>query len=51
MFAVVLLPLMVGIVAALVLPSVLSWLEVDRCLDAGGQYDRENSRCVVETKR
>jgi hypothetical protein len=51
MLAVVLLPLIVGIVAALVLPNVLSWLEGDRCMNAGGQYDRENGRCVVETKR
>ena len=51
MLAVLLLPVAIGVLAAIVVPPVLSWLAVDRCLDSGGKYDHENSNCVLEPKR
>jgi hypothetical protein len=35
-----------GIVAALLLPDVLQFLEADRCLDAGGRFNYETGHCV-----
>jgi len=39
-------PLALGLLVALVWPHVDAWLEVDRCLDAGGKYDHSSSVCV-----
>jgi hypothetical protein len=35
-----------GIVAALLLPDVLQFLEADRCSDAGGRFNYETGDCV-----
>ena len=41
----------IGLVAAFVIPGVLSYLAVDRCLDAGGAYNHESKHCVYRDPR
>jgi hypothetical protein len=41
----------IGLVAAFVAPLVLSYLDVDRCLDAGGAYNYESNHCVYRDPR
>ena len=50
-FAVLLGMLALGLIAAFVLPSVLQFLEVDRCLDEGGKYNYETSQCMKDESR
>jgi hypothetical protein len=39
----------IALLAALVLPPILQWIEVDDCLDRGGAFDRERGVCVYVT--
>jgi hypothetical protein len=39
-------PIVVGIVAAMVVPNVLAWREAKRCQEAGGSYDQSSEKCV-----
>lgn len=48
MAAVFLLPLVLGVLAALFLPYVMNYLETDRCLDAGGKFNHDTETCERE---
>jgi hypothetical protein len=48
MAATILLPLAVGLLAAVVAPILLKHLEVDRCLDNGGAYDYKTETCTTK---
>jgi hypothetical protein len=43
-----LLPIIIGILAAFVLPWISVSLEVDSCLDSGGSHDYEKCICDHE---
>ena len=45
MAAVFVLLLVVGVVAAFVVPYVLTQIDIDRCLDGGGRYDYAATKC------
>ena len=45
-FALIFGMITLGVLAALVLPRVLQFFEVDRCLDAGGKYNYETDVCI-----
>lgn len=42
---------LLSVLAALVMPRLLNYLEVDRCLDAGGAFNYENGICEVEQSK
>lgn len=44
-----LVPLVVGIVAAIIVPHIKSQVAIDRYLDRGGSYNHELKKCVVES--
>lgn len=51
-FAISLVALAVGFLAALLLPPLVPFIEVDRCLDAGGMYDNDAGECIhADVKR
>lgn len=41
----VVLPIILGVLAAFIVPWFLTFMQVDSCLDSGGSYDYENCRC------
>jgi hypothetical protein len=46
MLAVLLVPIALGIIAAIVVPYLQTYLADDRCLDAGGSYDYKTESCI-----
>ena len=46
MVALSVLALALGFLAALVLPNLVRFVEVDRCLDGGGRYNYESDECT-----
>lgn len=46
-WAMLLFPFALGLLITIVMFCV-SWLDVDRCLDAGGKYNYEIGQCVHE---
>ena len=51
MLALFLAPFAIGLLAAFVVPYVLTQVAVDRCLDSGGSYNYETELCVGATPR
>ena len=51
MLAVVLLPILLGVIAAIAAPEVLNWVSADKCLDAGARYDSDKNQCVHEVRQ
>lgn len=50
MVGVVLAVLLLGVLAAIVVPQLVQFVAVDKCLDAGGAFDYANSTCQLEQK-
>ncbi len=38
-------PIVIGILAAILLPQFLASSKIDSCLDAGGSFDYESCKC------
>jgi hypothetical protein len=46
MVAAFVIPIVLGVVAAIVVPYIRTQVAIDRCLDAGGSYDYKIQLCV-----
>jgi cytochrome c biogenesis factor len=50
MAGVVLAVLLLGVLAAVLVPSIVQFVAVDKCLDAGGTFDYANNTCQLGEK-
>ncbi len=42
---------LISVLAAIVVPRLMNFLEIDRCLDAGGAFDYERGICEMEQRK
>jgi hypothetical protein len=50
MAGVVLVVLLLGLLAAILIPPLMQFFAIDKCLDAGGAFDYATNTCQLEQK-
>jgi hypothetical protein len=43
-------PIIIGVIAAFIVPYMLHQVDIDKCLDSGGKFEYQNNRCVWKSK-
>lgn len=50
MIGIFMAPIIIGVIAAFIVPYVLGQVEIDKCLDSGGKFEYQNNRCIGKSK-
>lgn len=46
MIGLLVVPIVIGIIAALVVPFLLHQIDIDKCLDSGGKFEYGKKQCI-----
>lgn len=50
MIGIFMVPIIIGVIAAYIVPFLLHQVEIDKCLDSGGKFEYQHSRCIGKGK-
>jgi hypothetical protein len=50
MIGIFMVPIIIGVIAAFIIPCVLHQVEIDKCLDSGGKFEYQKNRCIGKSK-